>query len=705
MRWGVALCTCNDTLPVDGKAIGRALGLPAAPAAYARLPRDEIHGFVGLVAREKPGRVLIGCCGPRELFTEAMAAAGAEGTPLAVVNLREACYWPHREAAEANLKAARLLRAAMRASEQPPEAIEHPLDVGARVLIATDSPRGLELARRVAEFASPTLLLDERTDRFDPTPIQPLPWKATWGRLAEIRGRLGAFQAIVERTQPIDLETCIACMKCVPVCHTSAISDALRLRLDLCDRCGDCLRACEKVGAIRIPREGRDVIPADQVVVITTEATGAAAPRPTRSGHHLLVDPAPADLEAAAWRIYGLTGEFRKPEHVRYTADTCAGGAQQKTACGICITVCPYEAIDRQGLRVAVDQFACEGCGACVGACPTSSLRFTDPSDADIFRRLAALLEPLPGAPAGRPVVCFQCPEKGQAALEAAGRGRLGYPAALLPVSVPCLRYVSEADILGALRLGAAGVALLGCERCPHGERGALEARLAACRQILDAFAVGADRIALVTADGSPAEPLARLAAFADSLGPPPLAWAGPLATTEHRAVVADAIGALLQATGRDPGRVPTDPTVAFGYPEVNAPGCTLCRSCVNVCPTHAFRMVEETHTLELRHVSCVACGLCEAVCPERVITLTRALPLAHASLHHTPVVQDEMVGCAKCGKPYINRRALEAVEAKVLGLPALLDTFAGNRKNLLRMCPNCRAVVAVHEMQQGWEP
>jgi len=701
-RWGVVLCTCNDTLPVDRTAIGRGLGLPLAPATYSRLPRGDIDPLMRLVARERFDRVLVACCGPPELFAEAMGAAGADATPLEVVSLRERCYWLHAERDAANRKATRLLRAAMRGAEGRREAPEHSLRVGPRVVIVADSPLALDLARRLAELATPTLVLDEASDRFDPAAIHPLPWKASWGRVAEIRGRLGAFQVVVEQRQPIDLETCIACGKCVPVCHTQAISDGLRLREALCDRCGDCLTACEGIGAIRIPRSDRRVIPADQIVVL---AERGERPGPTRTGHHVLVGPAAGEVEAVAWRVVGLMGDFQKPEHVAYQAETCAGGGSGKRGCGICIQVCPYEAIERDGLRVRVDQLACEGCGACVGACPTSSLRFTDPSARELFDRLAALLEPIPGATDERPVVCFHCPEKGEAALGAAGRTRRASAASVLPVPVPCLRYVSEADILGAFRLGAAAVALLGCARCPHGERRALEVRLETCRTVLDAFGAGGHRIRLVTVDGSSAEALAGLDELAATVGPSPLPWSGPLPATEHRAVIADTLAALLAATERDPGRVPAAPEAAFGYPEVRAPGCTLCRSCVNVCPTHAFRLVEATHTLELKHVSCVACGLCAQVCPEHVITLRRELPLGRSALEYQPVVQDELVGCAQCGKPYINRRALEAVEAKLLELPQLVDTFAGSRRNLLRMCPNCRAVAAVFETHQGWEP
>jgi hypothetical protein len=63
------------------------------------------------------------------------------------------------------------------------------------------------------------------------------------------------------------------------------------------------------------------------------------------------------------------------------------------------------------------------------------------------------------------------------------------------------------------------------------------------------------------------------------------------------------------------------------------------------------------------------------------------------------------MVSCVKCDRPFINRKALEAIESKVFSIQSILDTFAGSRRDLLRMCPECRAVAAVFEMQKGWEP
>jgi ferredoxin len=130
-----------------------------------------------------------------------------------------------------------------------------------------------------------------------------------------------------------------------------------------------------------------------------------------------------------------------------------------------------------------------------------------------------------------------------------------------------------------------------------------------------------------------------------------------------------------------------------------------MCRSCVNVCPTHAFSLDENSQALQFKHISCVACGLCEQVCPENVITLRREIHFEQSALEYQTLVQDDMVRCVKCGKPYINRRALETVEARLLSLESLLDTFSGNRRNLLRMCPDCRTVIAMMEVEKGWKP
>ncbi len=59
MRWGLLLCTCNRTLPWDAAGLARMLALAEPPVLFDRLPRDEIHRFMDVVADGRVDRLLV----------------------------------------------------------------------------------------------------------------------------------------------------------------------------------------------------------------------------------------------------------------------------------------------------------------------------------------------------------------------------------------------------------------------------------------------------------------------------------------------------------------------------------------------------------------------------------------------------------------------------------------------------------------------
>ncbi len=646
--WGLFLCNCRKTLPLDPEK----LILPTAPSVLtvASEPESQAQEFAASVERERPDRVLVSCCAEQKLFEDALARSGPQPPKVQFVNLRESCFLPHLDDPDrAHAKATRLLRAAMESVEINETPVYNPLKVGASVVIAGEGLQTQALVTKLRDGIRPILVLPAGSAGSG---------QACTGKVVEIKGRLGDFRVTIEDGG--NGET------------------------------------------------NRHELRASQVVVISRDGSFPCKPR---TGCHLLANPSEADLARIAERIHELTGDFLKPVQVTYNAEVCAGGAAEQEACGVCITACPYDAISRDPenhLRMKVDHMACEGCGACVSACPTTALRFTEPSPQEIYARLAALLTPTSGKSNGESwTILFHCGEQGRRVLEEAGQRPLPYSAALLPVEAPCLRYVSEANILAAFRLGAAGVALLGCETCQHGERDLLYQKLDFCKLTLGAFGLGEERLRLITAEnGAEAEALGALSGFAESLAATPIRWDGqPMRSRGNREVISEAINAFIEHTGREPGQRPLPPSQPFALAEVKESGCTMCRSCVNVCPTNAFKLDEESQSLQFKHIACVACGLCEKVCPEKVITLRREIFFERSASEYQTVVEDNMVSCAKCGKPYINRKALEAVEARVLSLGSLFDTFSGNRRALLRMCPNCRAVAAMLEVDKGWKP
>lgn len=654
-RWGAFLCNCRSTLEVDAEKIGS----PASLVTVATQPEEEIAAFAEEAEQQGVEQVVVGCCADRSIFEKAL-----KGKTLRFLDLKGSCFTPHPDAGQAHAKAEKMLRAEMQASNiqaQHPVPV-NPLQVGTRVVIHTEFPEGLELANLLKDFAEAgpeglTVCVSPEGLGLEASPY----WENR-ASLVAVEGRLGNLRIILE-----------------PDPLTNGGS------------------------------QKRHALLADQLVVL------AKTPPPgikSRTGVHLLSSAESELLEETARQVRELVGHFHKPEHVSYNPAVCAGGDKTIKTCGRCITFCPYDAISRDSenpLRMQVDQMACEGCGACVSVCPTSALRFTEPSPQEIYARMATLLTSSTkekGADTP-PMLLFHCEEMGRKVLDTAGEVPLSYPASVLPVEVPCLRYVSESNMLAAFSLGAAGVGLLGCENCPNGERELLFEKYELSRTVLQHFDLGPERVRILTAEeGLEVEAVGALNQFASELGEAPVvpSWTTPR-QTGNREILTDVLAGFIEQTGKEPGRVKLAPELPFAFAEVQDSGCTLCRACANVCPTNAFKFNEEDSSLHFKHINCVGCGLCEQVCPEQVITLRKELLLEKEALGYTMVAEDEMIACAKCQKPYINRRALEAVESKLFGIESLKLTFSGNRQNILRMCPDCRAVTAMMEVDQGWEP
>jgi ferredoxin len=644
-RWGVHVCTCQGKLPVDSarlEALGGFVDVGQHPSTSAEALAQRAKG-------ENLDGLLIACCLGTEPFRAACRTQQV-ALELRGVDLGVRSYRPTEAAAAANTKALRVLRGELRAAQraEPPE--EVPLRAGKRVVLVTDVPAGLSLAESLSESANLTVVVSPELQLPGDFPAR----RARRGTLAAVRGRLGAFST-----------------------------------------------------AIRIGESVQDFA-ADQVVLALQDAP----PVKSRTGLHVLVNPDAGALTALPGALAELTGDFMKPVAIRYNAAICAGGAAGNEACGRCIPACPYQAIGRDpanSLRIAVDALACEACGACTAACPTSALQFAEPSAGETLGRMAGLLGPAAGeAPAPLGIV-FHCSQQGRRTLEAAADRPRPYSARLLPVEVPCLRHVSDALLLGALRMGAAGVALLGCETCPHGERALLQLNMDIAGRVAAGAGLGAGRLRLITAADGWAKPdsaLEQLDEFAQNLRPNAVQFtADRMRPLGNRELVAEALQTFIGEFGAKPEPVKLPREAPYANAAVRADGCTLCRSCTNVCPTHAFRFDETEQTLSFKQIDCVACGLCELVCPENVISLRPELRLDADALDYQVLVRDETIRCAKCDKPYINKRALAAVEAKLLKVPKMAEVFGGSRSSLLRMCPDCRAVAAVLDVRDGWRP
>ena len=133
--------------------------------------------------------------------------------------------------------------------------------------------------------------------------------------------------------------------------------------------------------------------------------------------------------------------------------------------CGICRSVCPYEAIiiPEDGYPQFNDEL-CQSCGLCVSSCPTKALKTPNFGFDVIDEQVRAITDEKKGPL----IVGFLCDDCGYNLLDTAGFNKTRYTASFMPVYVNCMSNLSLRNVLNAIRWGADAVILVGCvkDRC-----------------------------------------------------------------------------------------------------------------------------------------------------------------------------------------------------------------------------------------------
>jgi ferredoxin len=142
-------------------------------------------------------------------------------------------------------------------------------------------------------------------------------------------------------------------------------------------------------------------------------------------------------------------------------------------------------------------------------------------------------------------------------------------------------------------------------------------------------------------------------------------------------------------------------PGAPFGKVELNVEGCTLCLSCVSACPTGALGDDRERPMLRFTEDACVQCGLCQATCPEKVISLVPQLDFRAATAAARVLKEEEPFCCIRCGKPFGVKSTIARVTAKLEGRHWMYKGSA-QRLELIKMCDDCRVAVVSEE---GFDP
>jgi ferredoxin len=630
------ICSCDDTMPLDVDAVRRTCGGAQVSTAH-QLCRAELERFRTAAARGSA--LLVACTQEAPLFTELAEAAG--GADIRFTNIRETAGWS-RDAARAAPKIAALLAAAAEPVLQAPFVNFTSEGV---ILVYGSDERAIAAAELLKDHLDVTVLIRPPA-ALPPRPLTDFP--VVKGTIRSATGHLGAFELVVDGfAQPAPSSR--------RQLDFGAAQDGARSRCDiLLDLSG-----------------GAPLFTAADL----------------RDGY-VRADPgSEAAVLKAVLAARDLVGSFDKPRYVDFTADICAHARSQLIGCSRCLDLCPTGAITPARDSVAIDAMICAGCGQCTAVCPTGAASYALPPADALIRKLRILITTYRDAGGARPILLLHDAPHGTPLIDALARYGDGLPANVLPLEVNEITQVGPEALAAAFAYGAAQVRLLGRARPRHDLAG-LARTLALIEPILAGLGFGPDRVALIETDDPDALGSALYAIVPVDGAPRP---AGFQAVGGKRDVLRLALRELHRAAPAPTEIIALPAGAPFGGIEVRVDGCTLCLACVSACPTGALGDDPDRPTLRFTEDACVQCGLCQATCPEQVITLVPQIDFRAATASARVLKQEEPFPCIRCGKPFGTRSTIERIIAKLDGKHWMFQD-APKRLDALKMCEDCRA-------------
>ena len=132
-----------------------------------------------------------------------------------------------------------------------------------------------------------------------------------------------------------------------------------------------------------------------------------------------------------------------------------------------------------------------------------------------------------------------------------------------------------------------------------------------------------------------------------------------------------------------------------YGAILVDQDACTLCLSCVSLCPSGALGDNPDNPQLRFQEDACLQCGLCSNICPEQAITLKPQLDLTDAAFTQKVVHEEEPFACIDCGVLFGVKSTVERITEKLANNHAMFSSPDTIR--MIQMCDNCRVQAQYH--------
>jgi len=669
------LCSCNRTIALDAQALASALKTGTPLPIHTELCRKQAGQFQAALGDES---LLVGCTQEAPLFGELAEAAGSKAE-LRFVNIREMAGWS-AEGRQATPKIAALLAAAALPEPEPVPNVEY--KSAGQVLVIGPAVAALEWARRLAGVLTPNVLITNAMGGELP-PERSFPvWS---GKPLRVAGWLGAFEVEWLQENPIDLDVCTRCNKCIDVCPENAIDFSYQIDLGKCKAHRQCVAACGEIGAVDFSRAERARKESfDLVLDLSVEPLLRVPDLPQG---YLAPGTDPLEQALAAAKLTRLVGEFEKPRFFVYRERICAHARSGIEGCNRCLEVCSTGAIRADGDHVRVEPHLCAGCGGCATVCPSGAMTYAYPRVSDIGMRLKTLLSTYREAGGTDACLVFHNPESGREAVQAVGRkavrGGKGLPARAIPFEVFHVASIGLDMLLGAICYGASQVVVVSTKESAH-YVAALREQMALGEVILNALGFDGSHFFLFEGEALEKE----LWALKPATGVPKTATFN--LSPEKRTTLDFELDHLASNASQKVEEIKLPAGAPFGALLVNKQTCTLCKACIGACPESALLDAADAPRLRFIERNCVQCGLCAETCPEDAIQLVPRLLFGPQAKEAVTLNEAEPFHCVRCGKPFGTRQMVDSMLGK-LGAHSMFAGEGALRR--LQMCGDCRVV------------
>ncbi|WP_170348415.1 4Fe-4S binding protein [Ruegeria atlantica] len=419
--------------------------------------------------------------------------------------------------------------------------------------------------------------------------------------------------------------------------------------------------------------EARDGAHSACDIIIDLSGGTAFVQAPAKREGYLRADPKdPLAVERLAYEAVQLVGTFEKPLYVRLEETLCAHSRAEQVACTNCLDICPTGAIVPAKEHVSIDPMVCAGCGECAAVCPSTAITYEDPPVSALLSRMHILARTYRRAGGTSPRLLVHDAHGAEMIRLAARFGR-GLPADVIPLELNVISGFGHAEMLAALAHGFARVDIL---LAPTTERDALDRELVLAQAI-----ARPDGLSLI--DQADPDAMADLLYAQDV--PSPLS--DPVLPLGNRRQIARLSAQALNPQADTPLSLPEN--APYGAVAVNTDACTLCLSCVSLCPSGALADNPDKPQLNFQQDACLQCGLCKGVCPEDAITLVPQLDLSDAALSQQVLNEEEPFACVECGALFGVKSTVERIMEKLSGTHPMFAT--SDKARMIQMCDNCR--------------